>query len=195
KSPRVSAFLEMDLPIDINGDVGFITGAASGEGLLEKALKELASNLNSEAGQIVAIASKADTTSWEEQSAAYELGKQAFGRVDYFFANAGIAEHMWLPRFDDTSHTSSESISKPNLKTLEVDLVGQLYTAALALQVFQRQNLNRHGFRGKLILTASIYGFYSGSTMPLYSVSKAGIVHFMRLHFRLLSRQVHDDQL
>lgn len=29
------------------------------------------------------MAAKADTTVWEDQVAAYEVGKKAFGRIDY----------------------------------------------------------------------------------------------------------------
>ncbi|KAK7020205.1 hypothetical protein VNI00_017818 [Paramarasmius palmivorus] len=191
----------MTSALDIRDDVAFVTGAASGIGraiatelagradisvrliltdIDESALRSLVSDLNSKFGDHIAIGSKVDTSSWEEQLAAYELGKQAFGRVDYFFANAGIVEHMWLPAFNNSASTSSGPIIRPNLRTLEVDLVGQLYTAALALQVFQRQTPNRHGFRGKLIITASVYGFYASDTMPLYSASKAGILHFAR---------------
>lgn len=33
--------------------------------------------------QSVAVSAKADTTVWEEQVAAYEVAKKAFGRIDY----------------------------------------------------------------------------------------------------------------
>ncbi|KAF9261930.1 NAD(P)-binding protein [Marasmius fiardii PR-910] len=130
-------------------------------------------------GEVVAIAVKADTCSWDEQLAAYEAGKKAFGRIDYFFANAGISERPWLPAFTPST-ASTRPITKPNNTTLDVDLVGQLYTAALGLQVFERQDVNRHGFRGKLVLTASIYSYYTCATMPMYNTAKAGILQFMR---------------
>ncbi|KAG7094871.1 hypothetical protein E1B28_005678 [Marasmius oreades] len=183
---------------DIKDDVAFITGAASGIGyaltkelatrgarviitdIQETTCQTLASELNREAGETVAVAAKVDTTSWDEQVAAYELGKQTFGRVDYFFANAGIVEAMWIPRFEADKFDVETPIEKPNLKTTEINYIGQLNTAALALQVFQRQELNRHGFRGKLVLTSSIYGFFHSVTMPMYCSSKSGILAFTR---------------
>ncbi|KAJ3755816.1 NAD-P-binding protein [Lentinula raphanica] len=179
----------------LQDDVAFITGAASGFGLaLAKELvskgakvimvdindcEDEATKLNSQNGKIVAIARKADTTSWEQQYLAYEAGKVTFGRIDYFFANAGIAEHPWLPYFNPAT-TCGRAITKPDTTTLDINLKGQLYTAALALQVFERQAFNEHGFRGKLLMTASVYGLFPSAIAAMYASSKAGIVNFSR---------------
>ncbi|KAJ3793574.1 NAD-P-binding protein [Lentinula aff. detonsa] len=179
----------------LQGDVAFVTGAASGFGLaltkelVSKGAKVImidindcereVSKLNSKAGKIVAIAQRADTTSWEQQYAAYEAGKKIFGRIDYFFANAGIAEHPWLPNFNPST-ARDRSIIKPDIVTLSINLIGQLYTAALALQVFERQTQNRHGFKGKLLMTASVYGFFPSAIMAMYASSKAAIVNYTR---------------
>jgi NAD(P)-dependent dehydrogenase (short-subunit alcohol dehydrogenase family) len=95
------------------------------------------------------------------------------------FANAGIAEQPWIPAFDPAS-AANRPISKPNLNTLNIDLVGQLNTAALAIQYFERQEKGTNGFRGKLVLTASVIGYYPSVCMPMYSSAKAGVVNFMR---------------
>ncbi|KAJ3974273.1 hypothetical protein EV361DRAFT_969943 [Lentinula raphanica] len=190
----------------LQDDVAFITGAASGFGLaLAKELvskgakvimvdindcEDEATKLNSQNGKIfiildssikfsVAIARKADTTSWEQQYLAYEAGKVTFGRIDYFFANAGIAERPWLPYFNPAT-TCGRAITKPDTTTLDTNLKGQLYTAALALQVFERQAFNKHGFRGKLLMTASVYGLFPSAIAAMYASSKAGIVNFSR---------------
>ena len=109
----------------------------------------------------MAVAAKADTTVWEEQVAAWDLGVKAFGRIDYAFANAGIAEVPFLPP------QRSETITKPNLLTLNIDLIGQLNTAGLALQHFERQAVGANGFRGKLVLTSSVFGYFPCETMPM----------------------------
>ncbi|ESK83280.1 hypothetical protein Moror_15051 [Moniliophthora roreri MCA 2997] len=130
----------MDHPVDINSDVAFITGAASGNLSLAK---ELTGKGQSDVGAlgpthqgsslscIYLLSALLLPLKWIQPPGKsnllhYELGKQMFGHIDYFFANARIVEHMWLPGFDSASHTSSESITKPNLKTLDVNLVGQL---------------------------------------------------------------------
>ncbi|ESK84661.1 15-hydroxyprostaglandin dehydrogenase (nad(+)) [Moniliophthora roreri MCA 2997] len=182
---------------DVAGDVAFVTGAASGIGLaLTKELVRLgarvilvdlngtgaskvADELNGTAGETVAIAVKTDITSWDQQVAAYELGQKTFGRVDYFIANAGIGEIPWIPKFDPST-AKSRPITEPNTYVTEVNLMAQLHTAALAFQVFERQEFNRHGFRGKLVFTSSLYGIFPSMCQPIYSAAKGGLVDFMR---------------
>ncbi|KAK7041809.1 hypothetical protein VNI00_009098 [Paramarasmius palmivorus] len=183
--------------VDITGDVAFVTGAASGIGLAvtselnpfsarviivdlnDAAASKLADEFNGKAGETVAVAVKTDITSWDQQVAAYEVGKKTFGRVDYFVANAGIAEFPWLPKFDPST-ARSRPITQPKMAIVDVDLSAHLMTAALALQVFERQDLNRHGFRGKLVMTSSLYGVFPSMCQPMYSAAKGGIVHFVR---------------
>ncbi|KAF7376733.1 NAD(P)-binding protein [Mycena sanguinolenta] len=185
------------MPFISRGEVSYITGAASGIGralatmlvnqsglvviadLNSEAGSKFASELNEKEGSIVAISAKTDTTVWEDQLAAFQQAKSTFKRIDYVFANAGIAEHPWLPPFDPETATS-RPIVKPDLATVDINLTGQLYTAALALQTFERQEVGPSGFRGKLILTASVFGYYPSRAMPLYAASKAGIINFMR---------------
>lgn len=184
------------MPI-IKNEVAFITGGASGigkaiaENITAQGGRVIIADINSDAGSKfaeelntkysakVAIALKVDTTNWEDQVAAFEAGKETFGRIDYVFANAGIAELPWIPAFDPST-AASRPITKPNLATLNIDLVGQLNTAALALQVFERQEKGANGYRGKLIMTASVFGYYPCANMPMYASAKAGVINFMR---------------
>ncbi|KAJ7279295.1 NAD-P-binding protein [Mycena rebaudengoi] len=204
------------MPSISQGEVSYITGAASGIGralasmlvgqggrvcivdLNGEAGAKFASDLNKKAGSLVAIAVQADTTVWEQQLAAFEKAKQAFKRIDYglqyfywiifaaisahliiVFANAGIAERPWLAPFDPIT-AASRPITKPDLSTANINLTGQLYTASIAFQTFERQEVGPSGFRGKLILTASVFAFYPSRAMPMYAASKAAIVNFMR---------------
>ncbi|KAJ6574544.1 NAD-P-binding protein [Mycena capillaripes] len=185
------------MPVISRGEVSYITGAASGIGralatmlvsqgglviiadLNAEAGSKFALELNEKTGSIVAMSVKVDTTIWEDQMAAFQQATNAFRRIDYVFANAGIAEHPWLLPFDPET-AASRPMVKPDLATLDINLTGQLYTAALALQTFERQEIGPSGFRGKLILTASVFGYYPSRAMPLYAASKAGIINFMR---------------
>jgi len=184
------------MPI-IKNEVAFITGGASGvgraiaESITSQGGRVIIADINQDAGSKfveelntkytakVAIAVKVDTTNWDDQVAALEVAKETFGRIDYVFANAGIAELPWIPGFDPST-AASRPITKPNLATLNIDLVGQINTAALALQHFERQEKGANGFRGKLIMTASVFGYYPCANMPMYAAAKAGVVNFMR---------------
>jgi len=138
---------------------------------------KFAAELNERAENVVAISVKTDTTNWEEQLAGFQKATATFKRIDYVFANAGIAERPWLPPFNPSA---SKPIVKPDLATANINLTGQLYTAALALQTFERQEIGPSGFRGKLVLTASVFGYYPSRAMPMYAASKAGVINFMR---------------
>ncbi|KAJ7140933.1 NAD-P-binding protein [Mycena epipterygia] len=185
------------MPTISRGEVSYITGAASGIGralatilvsqgglvviadLDGESGAKLASELNEKAGSVVAISVKTDTRVWEDQLAAFQQATSTFKRIDYVFANAGIAERPWLPPFDPET-AASRPLLKPDLTTVDINLTGQLYTAALALQTFERQEIGPSGFRGKLILTASVFGYFPSRAMPLYAASKAAIINFMR---------------
>ncbi|KAJ6507448.1 NAD-P-binding protein [Mycena vitilis] len=185
------------MPAISRGEVSYITGGASGIGralavrlvgqgglviiadLDGEAGSKFASELNEKAKSIVAISVKTNTTIWEDQLAGFNKATSTFKRIDYVFANAGIAEHPWLPPFNPET-AASRPIVKPDLATTDINLTGQLYTAALALQTFERQEIGPSGFRGKLIVTASVFAYQPSRAMPLYAASKAGIVNFMR---------------
>ncbi|KAJ7485812.1 hypothetical protein FB451DRAFT_65385 [Mycena latifolia] len=91
--------------------------------------------------------------------------------------NAGIAEHPWLPPFDpDTA--GSRRLVKPDPSTADINLT---------VSCTPPRRRSRHfsgrmppGFRGKLILTASMFGYFPSRAMPLYAAAKAGIINLMR---------------
>nr|GAT43845.1 NAD(P)-binding protein [Mycena chlorophos] len=188
------------MPAIFPGEVSYITGAAAGIGralasrlvdqgglvviadINGQGAAQFAAELNAKAGNgsVVAISVKADTTIWEEQLAGFHAATETFKRIDYVFANAGVAEHPWLQPFN-ASTASERPFVKPDLSTTEINLKGQLYTAALALQTFERQApSSQSGFRGKLIMTSSVFGFFPSRAMPMYAASKAGVVNFVR---------------
>lgn len=91
-----------------------------------------------------AIAVEVNTPDWDSQLAAFETAVKEFGRIDYVFPIAGIGERKTVKRDGSTS-----GFQKPDLATLDVDLIGVLYTAYLAIQQMRRQEKDSSGFRGK----------------------------------------------
>lgn len=86
-----------------------------------------------------------DVTSWDDQVRAFESAVGQFGRIDYVYPIAGIAERRSFPN----TASQSRGFIKPDLTVVDVNLTAVMYTVSLALQQFRRQEVNRHGFRGK----------------------------------------------
>jgi NAD(P)-dependent dehydrogenase (short-subunit alcohol dehydrogenase family) len=104
--------------------------------------KEVAKELN-KTGQC-AWAVQVDVSDWESQRKGFEAAVKELGRIDYVFPVAGIPELSWLPNRPDAT-----GFEKPNLSVFDVNGTGVLYTSALAIQHFRRQEPNKFGFRGK----------------------------------------------
>jgi 15-hydroxyprostaglandin dehydrogenase (NAD) len=85
-------------------------------------------------------------------------------------ANAGIddTQDLFIP---------SDGVTKPNLKTIEVDLFGPVYATYLALHYFRTNSPNTGG---KVVITSSTAGLYGCPPQPQYGTAKFGCVGFAR---------------
>jgi NAD(P)-dependent dehydrogenase (short-subunit alcohol dehydrogenase family) len=121
----------------------------------------------------ISVQGKCDVTSWEDQVALFELGIKTYGRVDIVLPNAGVSE---IGTFDPRKEADPTKLTPPNLKTLDIDLTGVLYTARIAL--FHWTNDKRTpaeaGLRA-IVFTGSMSSFY-GSDGVMYGAAKAGIL-------------------
>jgi len=184
--------------------IDYIPGASSGLGraLTERLLsngytvfvadldltgvKDLASTYNTPSTTRVHF-SGMDVTSWASQLAAFKQALQALGgRIDFVAPVAGIGETKVLPFPEETAISSPDDFAEPDLKTLHVDLTGVVYTIALAIQQFRRQERDAQGRRGKLGLVASVCGLYQSPSLPLYTAAKHGVVGLARSYGRFL---------
>ncbi|KAL1906558.1 hypothetical protein Sste5344_007727 [Sporothrix stenoceras] len=146
--------------------------------------QDVARELNKE-GHQVAWAVMIDVADWEAQRAGFEAAVELLGgRIDYVFAVAGIFDVAWLP-----NRPKATTFEKPNLAPIDINATGALYTSSLAIQQFRRQEANKHGFHGKLVIVASGAGFYMIPAMPLYCASKTAIVGFVRSMGKLLAAE------
>lgn len=112
-----------------------------------------------------------DVSSWEEQVALFALAVSAFGRVDVAVANAGIGE-SGRGQFQDT-----DELRKPDLKTIDINASGVLYTAHIALHHL-RKNPAKEG--KKIILLGSYSSLYGSPLSPVYTMAKHGVLGFAR---------------
>ncbi|KAI1616927.1 hypothetical protein EDD36DRAFT_149362 [Exophiala viscosa] len=189
--------------MSLKGQTAYVTGGASGIGravtamLVEKGIKvyiadlnkqgaeSVAKELNDKAGSQVAWSVGVDVTDWDSQVAGFEAAiKDLGGRIDYVYPIAGIAEVSWLP-----NRPNQKGFVKPNLSVWDVDGTGVLYTCAIAIQQFRRQEPNNFGSRGKIAAVSSVRGLYACPAMPVYSAAKFGVVGFVRAFGKFLPRE------
>ncbi|KAL1983962.1 hypothetical protein VTN96DRAFT_9736 [Rasamsonia emersonii] len=130
-----------------------------------------------------------DVSSWESQAAAFEEVYHAQGRIDHVFANAGITEKGKLIVKDE------EKPSKPELVTLNVNLVGVIYSVKLAIHYILKNppspttTTTALPSRGSIICTASNAGLYPFPIAPIYATSKHAVIGLVRSLARPLAQE------
>lgn len=106
---------------------------------------------------------------------------------------AGIGERKWLPFPSETQAMKEGEFAKPDLSVVDVDLTGVLYTIALAIQQFRRQDAIEweQGWkgRGKLGLVASVCGLYCVPSLPIYTAAKHALIGLTRSYGHLLGEE------
>ncbi|KAI1613928.1 glucose 1-dehydrogenase [Exophiala viscosa] len=134
---------------------------------------------------------KCDVTSWADQLAVFKsaISSSPSGKIDIVVANAGIGGED--PVF--STNVEEEDPEEPRLKTLDVDLVGVLYTIKLALHYFRRQNALSKGedLDQVLVIQGSLAGFLGLPGALQYSASKYGL----RGVFRTLRLTEHQHKI
>ncbi|KAI4939161.1 uncharacterized protein J4E92_000444 [Alternaria infectoria] len=110
--------------------------------------------------------------------AAFESAWSKSGRLDFVFANAGIAEK---DNFYE-EHALDAPPPPPNSLVVDVNYTAVINTSWLAFHYF-RKSLVKHGRENNdaaLVMTASCGGLYPAEFGPMYSGAKAGVIHFNR---------------
>ncbi|GAB1739008.1 hypothetical protein NU219Hw_g3773t1 [Hortaea werneckii] len=118
-----------------------------------------------------------DVTKYEQQADAFKrVSKWGGGRLDLFFANAGIADTDSI--YQNLAPMDKETGMPPplNLTILDVDFNAVVQGIHLARHFFA-QNLTPGG---KIVITASCLGVYASHSVPLYSAAKHALVGLVR---------------
>jgi NAD(P)-dependent dehydrogenase (short-subunit alcohol dehydrogenase family) len=127
---------------------------------------------------------KCDTTSWDDQVHLFAAAASfsPTGRISFVVANAGIhrKDEVFAYSGDD------KAPQKPDLTTIDVNLIGTLYTSKLASHYFIKQNGQKHSGSQEdtcLILIGSGAAFLDCPRAPQYCSTKwamRGIMHSLR---------------
>ncbi|KAG9189333.1 hypothetical protein G6011_06201 [Alternaria panax] len=140
-----------------------------------------------------------DTSSWESQLSTFQAALKALGgRISCIFPIAGIVEKKWLPFPAENNDMPADEFAKPDLSVVDIDLTGVLYTVALAVQHFRRQDLvvwnvddgsEEKFLRGTIGLVASVCGFYCVPSLPIYTAAKHALVGLTKSYGALLKEE------
>ncbi|TVY36533.1 5'-hydroxyaverantin dehydrogenase [Lachnellula subtilissima] len=137
-----------------------------------KAGIELVSDLKG-AAQFV----ECDVRSWDDQVALFDAAVKhsPHHSCDVVIANAGIVGADDLFKLEDPALPPV----KPDLRIIDINLMGTAYTSKLAIHYFRRQPVETYRDRC-LIIKASIAAYADQPGSPQYNVSKWGARGLMR---------------
>ncbi|MCJ1381428.1 hypothetical protein MMC17_004538 [Xylographa soralifera] len=166
-----------------------ITGAASGMGLamakdlLAKGWHVVMADINPAGEELAAsfgpnaLFIQTDTSCWDSQT---KLFRKAFKWTTptFMFANAGVTGTDPV-FFGSISTTSPDPPQKPTLKTVNVNLLGTIYSIQLFTHFFLAGKTPNTG-KGSIVVTSSEGGVYNLSLDPIYCATKYAPVGLIR---------------
>ncbi|KAI0023425.1 15-hydroxyprostaglandin dehydrogenase [Xylariomycetidae sp. FL0641] len=176
-----------------NQKVVVVTGGASGLGLAmtehfaAQGHRVAVLDVDGAAGPRVAAGAvsfrRCDVASWDALAAAFRDVYEECGRIDVVMANAGVSEQG----ASSIVVEGEDEPRMPDLKVLQVNLLGTIYTVKLAVHYMSKNNPPDR--RGAIVCTASNAGLYGFPVAPLYATSKFGVVGLVRSLGRVLARR------
>ncbi|KAH7121053.1 hypothetical protein B0J11DRAFT_465626 [Dendryphion nanum] len=167
-----------------------ITGGASGMGLaVATALSKRGNwdlhlvDLNTEAGKKAASSlpnahfHQTNVITYSSLASAFDSAFKTSGRLDFVFANAGIVER---DNFYEKHDLEQGPPPEPNQLSIDINFKSVVNTSYLALHYFRKSKKHEDGSSPSLVMTASCGGLYPSEFCPMYSGSKAAVIHFNR---------------
>ncbi len=119
-----------------------------------------------------AIVLSADVREPDALHAAFERASAAFGRLDVCIANAGV----WLPPPLLLHEVPVERVRR----TLEINLLGALWTARAFFAALARSGPRADGHGASLLFIGSTAGRFGEAGHAEYAASKAGLAGLLR---------------
>ncbi|KAJ0421946.1 hypothetical protein BJY00DRAFT_102016 [Aspergillus carlsbadensis] len=194
-----------DTLTSLKGKVVLITGSASGIGLattklcLDLGAKVIAGDMNpfpehfllqqqakeqDQPSQTQFLFQKTDVTDWPSIRNLFRRGFSYFGRIEHVFANAGIGPrtNFLEEKFEeDVTEDGEKLLAPPDLRTVNVNLLGVINTVRLGVYYLRRGNpdFSPASALRSVVLTASASSFQNFSAAD-YTVAKHGVLGILR---------------
>ena len=113
--------------------------------------------------------------SWQDQCTLFQTAMSRATRgIDIVIANAGVTEGKFCEEL------LKEPLQEPNLRTLDINLRAQFYTAKLAHFYFSKSRPLPNGAKKNLILLGSMASVGEIPGGPEYTAAKHGMLGLMR---------------
>lgn len=117
---------------------------------------------------------KCDVSNWKDVNSLFFETWTKWGAIHSIISNAGVNSHEGL--FDDQYDEETGLLLPPNLKSIEINLIGQLYVVKCAMHFIKHWPKTKTS----IVMTASAGSFLPAPPIHLYCTAKAGVVGFMR---------------
>ncbi|CAO3654082.1 unnamed protein product [Mucor hiemalis] len=134
--------------------------------LAENNLADLAKDITEKTG-VDCIPKRVDASSDEDIKSVIADAMEKYGRLDVFFANAGIA----------TFHSMVEETKEAFLHIMQVNSWSVFAAIKYASEAMQKTSAEKTVGSGSIIATASVAGVRSGAGPMSYSASKAAVIN------------------
>ncbi|BGP20995.1 hypothetical protein JCM10213_003240 [Rhodosporidiobolus nylandii] len=138
----------------------------------KKGVEEVVEEIKKEGGQATGIA--CDISDWDSQVALFEHAVSTFGPISIVVANGGIFESGLLL---SSSLSSSGKLEKPDLSTIDINVVGSIYTSKLAFHYLKENKDEGHK---ALVILGSLVSYIPSPGCPLYCTSKHALLGLQR---------------
>ncbi|KAF2855377.1 NAD(P)-binding protein [Plenodomus tracheiphilus IPT5] len=117
---------------------------------------------------------KCDVSNWNDVLHLFHETWLKFGPIHAVLSNAGINTNDSL--LEDEYDPDSGILLEPNLKSIEVNLIGQIYVVKCAMHYIKHWP----EIQTEIVLTASAGSFFPAPPIHLYCAAKSGVLGLMR---------------
>lgn len=116
-------------------------------------------------------------SNWENVLSLFDTTISALGPIQAVLSNAGVNTEDFASTIDKIDPGTGKLLP-PSLKTMDVNLTGQIYMAKAALHYFGKWKGD--GVKRQIVMTGSAASFIDCPPLHLYCASKMGVLGLLR---------------